>query len=64
MTMSTCTVLLEVVPADGTAAWRNPWEGPGFRSFQATPPDTFGEWIDGDVPVTIRHGGPVVGYLD
>jgi hypothetical protein len=62
--LSTSTVLLEVTTADGAAAWRDPWAGPGYRSFQATPPHAFGDWQPGHIPVSIDHGGPVIGAVD
>jgi hypothetical protein len=58
------TVLLEVVPLDGTAVWKNAWEGRGYREFQSTPPWTFGQWLPGDTPIRITHDGPTVGYID
>lgn len=50
------TVLLEIVPADGTAAWTD--------AYQATPPSTFDDWQPGVIPIRIRHDGPTVGFID
>lgn len=61
--MRATTVLLEVVPADGTAAWADPAAGVGYRSFQSTLPSVFGTWQPAPMPITIRHGGPVVGHI-
>lgn len=58
------TLLLEVVPADGLAAWTDPWAGSGLRTLQATPPSTFGDYADGLQPITIGHDGPPIGALD
>lgn len=54
------TVLLEVVPADGAAAWVTPQ----VRKFQSTPPWTFGASAPGTIPIRIRHDGPTAGYID
>ena len=61
--MST-TILCEVVTADGTAAWPDPFAGPGYRTFQATPPDMFDDWQPGRIPITINHDGPTIGHVD
>ena len=62
--MLSTTIVAEVVTADGTAAWRDPFGGRGYRWYQSTPPDAFGDWQPGRIPVTIRHGGPTVGHVD
>ena len=62
--MISTTIVAEVVTADGTAAWPDPWEGPGYRTFQATPPDTFDTWQPGRIGVSIGHDGPIIGHVD
>ena len=62
--MISTTIVAEVVTADGTAAWKDPYAGRGYRMYQATPPDVFGDWQPGRIPVTITHGGPTVGHID
>ena len=62
--MISTTILAEVVTADGTAAWPDPWAGPGYRTFQATPPDVFDDWQPGRIPITINHDGPTIGHVD
>jgi hypothetical protein len=63
MTTSTATVVLEIVTADGIAAWDSPGAA-GFDKLQATPPHVFDDRQPGRIPVHIRHGGPVVGHVD
>ena len=62
--LTSTTILAEICPSDGLAAWYDAWDGPGIRSLQATPPSSFGNWTPSDVPVTIRHDGPAVGFID
>lgn len=61
--MRTSTVVLEVVTADGLAAWDSPG-GAGFDMLQATPPSIFTSRQPGKIPVTLKHGGPEIGAID
>jgi hypothetical protein len=61
--MTTSTLVLEVVTADGIAAWDSPGAA-GYDKLQATPPHVFDDRQPGRIPVHIRHGGPVIGFID
>jgi len=56
----TCTVVAEVVTADGDAVWR----GLDRYEYQSTPASSFAEWQSGEIGVNVAHRSAPIGVVD